>query len=209
MNYPMPAYTLSDLLTADRSWRINFVNSLIGPKNLHVLITRTDQGVLNAAIFNSGIHVGSSPPYVGFLLRPTTVPRHTYWNLRQYPYATFNLVSESFYSKAHATHQKFSPAESELEHLEIPLRWESGQLLPYIEGSPVVGLLRLVEEHFITVNHTRLLLFAIEKVQVEQEPDKDGFLRLDTLGAVAGSGCDAYWKLSFLERLPLSRSTSS
>ncbi len=201
----MPVYTAEDLRNADRAWRINFINCLIGAKNLHVLITRNLTGTYNGAIFNSGIHVGSSPPYVGFLLRPTTVPRHTYENLRHYPYATMNAVAHSFYEKAHATHAKLPYGESELEHLGLPLRWAEGEDVPYLAESPLTARLRLAEEHLITLNQTRFLIFAVETVYIAVEPQSDGFFRIDELGLVAGSGCDAYWQLSYQGRQPLQR----
>lgn len=201
----MPAYSYEALMASDRKWRINLINSLIGPKNLHVLLTSHAEHRLNAAIFNSGLHVGSSPPYVGFLLRPTTVPRHTYANLQSYPYATLNAVSRSFYDRAHETHAKFAEGINEADAVGLPLRWEEGNDLPYLAESPLTARLRLVEEHFLAVNQTRLLIFSIEAVWIAQEAEPDGFIRLDRLGLVAGSGCDAYWGLEFLERRPLRR----
>lgn len=201
----MPTYTAADLEAADRAWRINFINCLIGAKNLHVLITRNSNGTYNAAIFNSGIHVGSSPPYIGFLLRPTTVPRHTYENLRQYPYATLNAVTEAFRQRAHATHAKLPYGESELEHFALSPQWIAGEDLPYIEESPLMARLRWVEEHLLTVNQTRFLIFAVESVHIAVEPDQDGFFRMDKLGLVAGSGCDAYWRVEYLGREALQR----
>ena len=202
----MQAYSLSQLLAAERSWRINFINSLIGPKNVHVLITRTDENLWNAAIFNSGIHVGSSPPYVGFLLRPTTVSRHTYANLKKYPYATLNAVSRDFYKQAHKTHKKFPAAVSEIVALGLSLRWAEGEDIPYLADSPLTARLRWVEEHLLTVNQTRLLVFAVEKVWTNQLPTADGYLPLHALGLVAGGGCDAYYELEFLGREPIERS---
>lgn len=197
----MPTYTHVDLLSAKRAWRINFINSLIGGKNLHVLITQNADFSYNAAIFNSGLHVGSSPPYVGFLLRPTHVPRHTYENLRRYPYATMNAVSIGYYEKAHATHAKLPYGQSEIDWAGLHLRWEEGEDLPYLKESPLCARLRLVEEHTIEVNQTKLLIFSIEKVHTAVEPQADGFLPLDELGLVIGSGCDAYWRVEFLGRL--------
>lgn len=204
--YPcMPSYTAADLEAADRAWRINFINCIIGAKNLHVLITRNLNGTHNAAIFNSGIHVGSSPPYLGFLLRPTTVPRHTYENLRHYPYATLNAVAESFRERAHATHTKLPYGESELDRFALSLRQIAGEDLPYLAESPLTARLRLVEEHLLSVNQTHLLIFAVETVHIAVEPGQDGFFRMDALGLLAGSGCDAYWRVEYIGREPLHR----
>ncbi|MCX8113025.1 MAG: flavin reductase family protein [Bacteroidia bacterium] len=199
----MLIYTARDLERADRGWRINFINCLIGVKNLHVLITRNTNRTYNAAIFNSGLHLGSSPPFVGFLLRPTTVPRHTYENLRLYPFATLNAVSEGFYKKAHQTHLKLPYGESELDLFGLALDEGIDEDIPYLTESPLRARLRLVEEHLLTMNQTRLLVFAVETVHIAIEPDSDGFFRLDDLHLVAGSGCDAYWQVKYLSREPL------
>lgn len=201
----MPTYSYESIIQADRSWRINFINCLIGPKNLHLLVTRNLNGTYNAAIFNSGLHIGSSPPYVGFLLRPTTVPRHTYENLMHYPFATMNAVSSDFYERAHATHIKLPYGESEIGHCGLTPQWEENEDLPYIAESPLKARLRFVEEHLLAINQTRLTIFAVEKVHISKEPDPDGFVRLDELQLVGGSGCDAYWSLVYLGRQPLNR----
>ncbi|MCS7298127.1 MAG: flavin reductase [Bacteroidia bacterium] len=202
----MISYTAEDLLRADRRWRINFVNSLIGAKNLHVLVTRSPHGSYNAAIFNSGLHIGSSPPYVGFLLRPTTTPRHTYQNLKSYPFATMNAVSINFYKEAHLTHKKFPYDVSEIEACGLSLSWRGEEDIPYLGESPLGARLRLVEEHLLLCNHTRLLVFAVEAVHTSCAPQSDGFLPLDELKLVAGSGCDAYWRMEYVMRLPLESS---
>lgn len=196
----MKRFTERDLLEADRSWRINFINSLIGFKNLHVLITAFPEGGHNAAIFNSGLHIGSSPPYVGFLLRPTSVPRHTYQNLLAYPYATLNAVSETLYHQAHQTHQRLPYGESELTYFGLETTTVPESPLPFLREAPIRALLRLSEEHFITVNHTRLLIFAVVWAEVNGEIGADGFIRLDEMGLVAGSGCDGYYQPRFLQR---------
>ncbi|MEN2993483.1 MAG: flavin reductase [Bacteroidia bacterium] len=198
----MPTYDQRALTNAERSWRINFINSLIGPKNLHVLITRFPSGGFNAAIFNSGVHIGSSPPYIGFILRPTSSPRHTYRNLLNYPYATLNAVAISFYAQAHQTAAKLPDGESEIAQAGLDLTWEEEDL-PYLAQSPLRARLHLAEVHTIQVNQTHLLVFAVEKVFSAILPEADGFLRLDQLGLAAGSGCDAYWRLEFLERRPI------
>ncbi len=190
----MPMYSERDILAADKAWRINFINSLVGFKNLNLLITRAPAGVYNAAIFNSGLHIGSSPPYVGFLLRPTKVPRHTYENLLSYPYATMNVVTESLYKRAHLTHHHIPAAESELAYAGLEVEWVDGVPLPVLRESPVRALLRFSEEHLLQVNQTRLLIFSIVWVEVRGDVQADGFVALDELNVVAGSGCDAYYR---------------
>jgi len=201
----MPTYSEDHLLKSDKSWRINFINSLVGYKSLNILITRSPEGVYNAAIFNSGIHIGSSPPYIGFLLRPTKVPRHTYENLLSYPYATMNAVSEKIYQQAHLTHHHIPREKSELEYAGLKAEWIEGLPIPFLQDSPIRAYLRFSEEHFLRVNQTRLLIFAILWVDVRGEVASDGFIALDSSGVVAGSGCDAYYRAALLGREAIRR----
>jgi len=201
----MPVFMEKDLLTSDKAWRINFVNSLVGAKNLHLLITRSSEGIVNAAIFNSGLHIGSSPPYVGFLLRPKRLPRHTYQNLLHYPYATLNAIPKSLYPQAHLTHHHIPPDESEIDYAGLETEGNTVVGLPFLKGSPLRVLLRFCEEHLLSVNQTRLLIFAILWVEIQGPVAEDGFIRLDELDLVAGSGCDAYYELRFLGREAMRR----
>jgi len=201
----MPTYLEKQLLEADKNWRINFINSLFGYKNLNILITRSSDGIYNAAIFNSGLHIGSSPPYIGFLLRPTKVPRHTYENLLSYPYATMNVISETTYRQAHLTHHHIPREKSELDYAGLKVEWVKDIPIPFLQDSPIRAYLRFSEEHFLRVNQTRLLIFAILWVDVRGEVAPDGFIALDSLGVVAGSGCDAYYRSALLGREAIRR----
>lgn len=201
----MPTYSEKQLLEADKTWRINFINSLVGYKNLNILITRSSDEIYNAAIFNSGLHIGSSPPYIGFLLRPTKVPRHTYENLLSYPYATMNAIPEKIYRQAHQTHHHIPREKSELEYAGLKVEWAEGMPIPFLQDSPIRAYLRFSEEHFLRVNQTRLLIFAILWVDVRGEVASDGFIALDSSGVVAGSGCDAYYRTVPLGREAIRR----
>ena len=65
------------------------------------------------AIFNSIIHIGSNPPMLGFILRPLTVPRHTYTNFKENDYFTVNQVHKDDIEKAHQTAAKYDTEISE------------------------------------------------------------------------------------------------
>ena len=45
--------------------------------------TISKEGKTNLAIFSSVIHVGANPPALGFLMRPISVERHTYTNIKE------------------------------------------------------------------------------------------------------------------------------
>ena len=64
-------------------FKINLINSCSGFKSANLLGSISNEGVSNVAVFSSVIHLGSNPPTLGFILRPTTVPRDTYKNIKE------------------------------------------------------------------------------------------------------------------------------
>lgn len=75
-------YSIEDLNALPSRDRAHFINSCTGYKSANLLCTVSKDGLTNVAIFSSVIHLGSDPPLLGFILRPTTVARNTYDNLK-------------------------------------------------------------------------------------------------------------------------------
>ncbi len=73
----------ADLAKLDKRYRANFFNTLTGFKSANLIGTYDENDKENLAIFNSVIHLGANPPLMGFILRPTTVERHTYENIKK------------------------------------------------------------------------------------------------------------------------------
>ena len=63
--------------------RLNLINSCTGYKSANLIATKSVDGNSNVAIFSSVTHLGSNPALIGFIMRPTTVPRDTYKNIRE------------------------------------------------------------------------------------------------------------------------------
>ena len=53
------------------------------------------------------MHYGSAPPILGFVLRPTTVPRNTYKNIKDTGVYTINHIAQSMVEDAHHTSAKY------------------------------------------------------------------------------------------------------
>ena len=75
-------YSRTDIDQMDKIFRLNLINSCTGFKSANLLGTKSLNGVSNVAVFSSITHLGSNPPLIGFILRPTTVPRDTYRNIK-------------------------------------------------------------------------------------------------------------------------------
>ena len=64
-------------------YKNNLINSISGYKSANLIGTQSKAGNTNLAVFNSVVHLGSNPALLGFILRPTTVPRHSYQNMKE------------------------------------------------------------------------------------------------------------------------------
>lgn len=79
----MKHYNISEIQKLDKLFRGNLINSCTGYKSANLIGTISKNGRTNVAVFNSVTHLGSNPPMAGFVLRPTTVPRNTFRNIKR------------------------------------------------------------------------------------------------------------------------------
>ena len=101
-------FTRKDIDALDHLYKINFVNSLSGFKSANLIATKSKDGISNVAVFSSVVHYGSNPPILGFVLRPTTVSRNTYDNIKQTQFYTINHIVSSIIEDAHHTSAKYT-----------------------------------------------------------------------------------------------------
>lgn len=76
------AFTFDEIMRLPSRYRANLINKVSGFKPANLIGTKSKSGQTNLAVFNSVVHIGANPPYLGFILRPTTVERHTYENIK-------------------------------------------------------------------------------------------------------------------------------
>ena len=74
--YYMKHLNIDHLAQLPSRKRAHLVNSVVGYKSIHLIGTHWE-GWSNR-IVSTLTHLGSNPALLGFVLRPTTVPRHTY-----------------------------------------------------------------------------------------------------------------------------------
>jgi flavin reductase (DIM6/NTAB) family NADH-FMN oxidoreductase RutF len=188
----MQHITAADIAAFEKIYRLNFVNGLPGFKPANLVGTAAPDGRTNLAIFSSVLHLGSDPAVLGMVTRPTTVPRHTYQNIKDNGGAyTLNHVPLALTAPAHYTSANFED-ESEFEACGFTADFRDGFAAPYVAESPLSIGLRLREEHPI-FNGTVLLVGTVEHVYLRPEALRsDGTLDLVALGEVAISGLDGY-----------------
>ena len=184
--------TAADIQNFEKVYRLNLVNGLPGFKPANLVGTAAPDGRTNLAMFSSALHLGSDPPLLGLVTRPTTVPRHTYQNLKSSGCYTLNHVPLTMAAQAHYTSADFPDTISEFNECGFTAVFRDGFPAPYVAESPLSIGLRLLEEHHIS-NGTVLMVGAVEHVYLQEQGLRDdGTLDLATLGDACISGLDGY-----------------
>ncbi|MDX1586112.1 MAG: flavin reductase [Balneolaceae bacterium] len=194
-------YSHQDILDMEKVPRLNLINSVSGFKSASLIGTIDSSGEENLAIFNSVIHVGSNPPLLGFLMRPLTVPRHTYRNIKETGWFTINHIRKAFYKRAHKTSGKYREDISEFEACELESEYSSRCPAPYVREAVIKIGLAYEEETKIKANGTIFLVGSVKELIVPSESvGDDGFINLEKAGSMAISGLDSYHRTERLSR---------
>jgi len=186
-------YTLRKIQEMPSRYRANFINSCTGYKSCNLLATKSKQGHTNVAVFNSISHIGSNPPMLSFILRPTTVRRDTYENLKATGAFTVNHVDISMIADAHHTAAKYDLDISEFDKTNLQEEFLDDFYAPYVKNSPVQIGCRFANEYLIKENDTILVIGAIEHIYIDNKVlHTDGWVQLDKMDTVSAVGLDGY-----------------
>lgn len=187
-------------------FKINLINSLSGYKSANLIGSISKDGIENVAIFSSVVHLGSTPPLFGFILRPTTVPRNTYENIKETGFFTMNHVSESIIEDAHHTSAKYSSLVSEFEVTDLTCEYLDDFTAPFVAESPVKIAMKYVDEMFIPYNQTKMIICEVQFFEIKEGMlQNDGFLNLSRGEVATINGLDGYAVPSLLKRLAYQR----
>lgn len=187
----------------DRLYRQAFVNTLSGVRTACLVGTKSLTGITNLAIFNSLMHLGANPPYLGLVLRPNSVARHTYDNIRATGFYTLNYAHPHWVENAHQTSAKYPFGVSEFETCGFTEQFTTDFFAPYVQESTVKIGLQYEEEHFIRANQTILLVGKVLEILLpEGGIAETGHLNFASLNGLVVSGLDTYFTTSYLTRLP-------
>ena len=199
-------YDHKDIEKMDKIFRLNLINSCTGYKSANLLATTAMDGSPNVAIFSSVTHLGSNPPLLGFILRPTTVPRNTYANLKETGYFTVNHVNAENIADAHHTSAKYPGEISEFDKTDLNPEYRDGFIAPYVEGAKVQIGCKFLNEYHIEENDCLMIIGGIQHIYFKPElQQKDGFLKLDLAETVTVNGLDGYALPKLLERFEYAR----
>jgi flavin reductase (DIM6/NTAB) family NADH-FMN oxidoreductase RutF len=186
--------------------RLNLINSCTGYKSANLIATKTIDGISNVAIFSSITHLGSDPAMLGFILRPTTVPRNTYKNIKDLGYFTVNHITKSMIIDAHHTSANYDESISEFNQTNLEEEYHDGISIPFVKESPLQILCKYLNEYEIKENGTIHIIASIEELFVRENLiQKENWLRLDLENIVSINGLDAYCVPTVVDRFEYAR----
>lgn len=202
----MKKFTKEAIQELSKIPRLNLINSCTGYKSANLIATKTAEGVSNVAIFSSITHLGSDPALLGFILRPTTVPRNTYKNIKDIGFFTVNHITETMIADAHHSSASYDENTSEFHKTNLEEHYYDGITVPFVKGSPVQILCKYLNEYEIKENGTLHIIASIEQLFVEKSIlQNDYWLRLEEENVVVINGLDAYCVPKLKDRFDYAR----
>lgn len=189
----MKTLTLDDILNLDKRFRTQLINCITGVKSVNLIGTKNKEGQTNLAIFNSVVHLGSHPPLIGFIQRPTSVIRHTFRNINESSYYTINSVTEDMAMQAHQTSARYGNEESEFDETSLEAEFKDDFYAPFVKASPMKVGLQLEDIIDIPTNNTKLIVGKVMQLYIDDAfLEDDGHLALEHQSIVGGVGLDTY-----------------
>ncbi|MEM7183062.1 MAG: flavin reductase [Spirochaetota bacterium] len=200
----MTHFSLKDVEEMHKTFRLKLINSITGFKSANLLGTQSESGTTNLTVFSSITHLGSHPPFIGFVLRPTTVPRHSYRNIKETGVYTLNHINQQITDKAHYTSAKH--ADSEFTACGLTEEYLENFPAPYVKESKIKLGMSLQEEIPIKANGTILIVGKVEHIHIDRSCiTPDGQVDLDKAESVAISGLNNYHKTKMVGSYPYAR----
>ena len=186
--------------------RLNLINSCTGYKSANLIATQSKDGKSNVAIFSSVTHFGSHPALIGFIMRPTTVPRDTYKNIRETGFFTVNHITLDMIADAHHTSANYDLGISEFDKTNLEEEYKNDIEIPFVKGSPVQLYCKYVNEYYIKENDTIHVIASIENLFFEENlQHEDGWLQIDKGNVIALNGLDGYCLPQLVDRFQYAR----
>ncbi|WP_298765973.1 flavin reductase family protein [uncultured Polaribacter sp.] len=202
----MAFFNRKDIDELEKYYKINLINSCSGFKSANLLGSISKEGNTNVAVFSSVTHLGSKPPTLGFILRPTTVPRNTHKNLKETGVFTINHIWEDVIEDAHHTSASYPEHISEFKVTNLEEEYKGNFKAPFVKGAPVQMAMKFVEEIHVASNNVWLIVAQIEELYVDDKILKeDGLINLAEGNIATINGLDTYAIPKFKQQLSYQR----
>lgn len=188
--------------TMDRRYRANLINSVTGYKSANLIGSISSEGLTNLAIFSSVTHLGSNPALLGFIMRPITVPRHTYANIKETGVFTVNHIHSDIIKASHQTAASYDKGISEFEATGLTATHLNEWKAPFVQEAHIQIACEYVNEYEIKENGTLLVVGAIKEIFIPEDTlAADGWIDLEKANGIAINGLDSYAAPARIDRL--------
>jgi flavin reductase (DIM6/NTAB) family NADH-FMN oxidoreductase RutF len=135
-------------------------------------------------------------------MRPVSVERHTYNNIKEMGYFTINHVNKNIFKKAHQTSARYEKDTSEFDACGLTPEYSEIVKAPYVKETKIKIGLKFVEEHKIKFNGTIFIVGEIiEIILPDDVTSKDGFVDIEKAGSISINGLDSYHETKRISRL--------
>lgn len=199
--------SVEDVLSFEKRYRATFFNSLSGYRSVHLCSTVDRSGVANLSVVNSVFHIGSSPPYLGMMLRPKGARQHTLTNIKETGWYTLNQMATRHVKEAHQASARYLAEQDEFEEIGLSKQFDGNSPAPFVAESPIKYSLRLEEILTVQSNGTFLIIGHVQHIELNQEwVADDGYVDLVAADSLAVNGLDAYHKAQKIDRFNYAKS---
>lgn len=196
----------SSIAALEKRKRTQLINSLLGFKPALLLGTRNSEGITNLAMMTSVVHLGASPPLIGVIFRPHTLPRHSLENILDTGSYTLNQITKPMMKQAHQTSARYPTGDSEFTSTGLTEIYSELVTAPYVAESPMSFGLSFRQQIPIELNNTSLVIGEVEEIRFPDSTwHEDGYLDAEVSGALCASGLDSYHETARVSRLPYAK----
>jgi len=197
----MQYFSIDEIKGWERFYRANFINSLQGFKPVSLLVTVSENGIPNLAIFSNIVHIGADPALIGFINRPIEAAPHTIQNIKLSGEFTINHIQPSFVAAAHQTSAKYSTDQNEFLETGLKTFFLENFKVPFVAESEMKYGLELVEIVPITHNNTFLVIGSVKHVLLKEGLiQQDGFIDANKAQSITSLGLDGYYSTEPIAR---------
>lgn len=199
-------FTRKDIADLDRITRLKLINSITGVKPANLIGTINRDKTTNLAVFSSVVHLGSEPPLLGFIARPSTLEvGHTLQNIKENGVYTINHILPEFTDRAHYTSAKFERTISEFERCGFTEEYITNFEAPFVKESAIKIGMQFKEAIPIPLNGTTLVIGEIVHLSLPDTILESGDVDLEQINSVGISGLNSYYTLKKVAHYPYVR----
>lgn len=195
-------FKTSDLDKMEKQNVVHLINSLGGFKSVALVGTSDMQGKTNVSVFSSFFPIGTNPPLIGLIFRPSLPERDIMRNILSTGFYTINQINEGIYRQAHQPSARYDKEISEFDATGLTQEYKNAFFAPFVLESNVQLGIEFQDKIDIAVNTTPLIIGEIVQAFLPEDClGDDVFVNLEKANTFTCSGRDNYHKAVQLDRL--------